>query len=141
MSKFYIVDAKTGENRGPVVMDLWDDISVEKVYDQSSREYHQRYGKIVVDDDITDEEYDQIAEDAENERIHSLIEASAEINELRGDCKKMLERLMLTTAALGIALRDYRGPYRKELQQRRDEAEDMFAHMFQYYGEDLKNEA
>lgn len=119
---FYIVDAKTGENRGPVVMDPFDDISVEEVYD-----------------DITDEEYDQIAEDAENERIHSLIEASAEINELRGDCKKMLERLMLTTAALGVALRDYRGPYRKELQQRRDEAEDMFAYMFQYYGEDLKD--
>ena len=121
---FYIVDAKTGKNRGSVVMDPFDDISVEEVYD-----------------DITDEEYDQIAEDAENERLHSLIEASAEINELRGDCKKMLERLMLTTAALGIALRDYRGPYRKELQQRRDEAEDMFAYMFQYYGEDLKNEA
>ena len=124
MSKFYVVDAKTGENRGPVVMDPWDNISVEEVCD-----------------DITDEEYDQIAEDAENEKIHSLIEASAEINELRGDCKKMLERLMLTTAALGIALRDYRGPYRKELQQRRNEAEDMFAYMFQYYGEDLKNEA
>ena len=124
MSDFYIVDAKTGKNRGSVVMDPWDDISVEEVYD-----------------DITDEEYNQIAEDAENERIHSLIEASAEINKLRGDCKKMLECLMLTTAALGIALRDYRGPYRKELQQRRDEAEDMFAHMFQYYGEDLKNEA
>ena len=121
---FYIVDDKTGKNRGSVVMDPFDDVSVEEVYD-----------------DITDEEYDQIAEDAENERIHSLIEASAEINELRGDCKKMLERLMLTTAALGIALRDYRGPYRKELQQRRDEAEDMFAHMFQYYEEDLKNEA
>ena len=123
MNEFYIVDAKTGKNRGSVVMDPFDDISVEEVYD-----------------DITDEEYDQIAEDAENERIHSLIEASAEINELRGDCKKMLERLMLTTAALGIALRDYRGPYKKELQQRRDEAEDMFAHMFQYYGEDLKND-
>ena len=121
---FYIVDAKTGKNRGSVVMDPFDDISVEEVYD-----------------DITNEEYDQIAEDAENERIHSLIEASAEINELRGDCKKMLECLMLTTAALGIALHDYRGPYRKELQQRRDEAEDMFAYMFQYYGEDLKNES
>lgn len=117
---FYVVDAKTGKNRGPVVMDPWDDISAEEVYD-----------------DITDEEYDQIAEDAENERTHSLIEASAEINELRGDCKKMLERLMLTTVALGIALRDYRGPYKKELQQRHDEAEDMFAYMFQYYGEDL----
>lgn len=120
---FYVVDAKTGKNRGPVVMDPWDDISAEEVYDN-----------------ITDEEYDQIAEDAENERIHSLIEANAEINELRGDCKKMLERLMLTTVALGIALRDYRGPYKKELQQRRDEAEDMFAYMFQYYGEDLKND-
>ena len=28
----YIVDAKTGENRGPVVMDPWDDISAEEVY-------------------------------------------------------------------------------------------------------------
>ena len=120
---FYIVDAKNGNDRGPVVMDPWDDISAEEVYD-----------------DITDEEYDQIAEDTENERIHSLIEASAEINELRGDCKKMLKRLMLTTAALGIALRDYRGPYRKELQQRRDEAENMFAYMFQYYGEDIEND-
>ena len=30
--QFYIVDAKSGENRGPVVMDPWDDISVEEVY-------------------------------------------------------------------------------------------------------------
>ena len=52
MNKFYVVDAKTGKNRGPVVMDPWDDISAEEVYD-----------------DITDEEYGQIAEDAENERI------------------------------------------------------------------------
>lgn len=29
---FYIVDTKTGKDRGPVVMDPWDDISVEEVY-------------------------------------------------------------------------------------------------------------
>lgn len=29
---FYMVDAKTGKNRGPVVMDPWDDISAEEVY-------------------------------------------------------------------------------------------------------------
>ena len=32
MSKFYVVDAKTGKNRGPVVMDPWDDISIEELY-------------------------------------------------------------------------------------------------------------
>ena len=36
---FYIVDAKTGKNRGPVVMDPFDDISVEEVYrDEDNRE-------------------------------------------------------------------------------------------------------
>lgn len=35
MSKFYIVDAKTGENRGPVVMDPWDDISAEEAYNEA----------------------------------------------------------------------------------------------------------
>lgn len=29
---FYVVDAKTGKNRGSVVMDPWDDISVEEIY-------------------------------------------------------------------------------------------------------------
>ena len=29
---FYVVDAKTGKCRGPVVMDPWDDISVEELY-------------------------------------------------------------------------------------------------------------
>ena len=118
MSDFYIVDAKTGKNRGSVVIDPFDDVSVEEVYD-----------------DITDEEYDQIAEDAYNEKIHALIEASAEINELRADCKKMLDRMMLTTAALGIALREYRGPYKKELKQRHQEAEDLCAYMYNLYGE------
>ena len=32
---FYIVDAKTGKNRGPVVMDPWDDISAEEVYTET----------------------------------------------------------------------------------------------------------
>lgn len=31
---FYIVDAKTGKNRGSVVMDPFDDISVEEVYNE-----------------------------------------------------------------------------------------------------------
>ena len=31
---FYIVDAKTGKNRGPVVMDPFDDISVEEAYNE-----------------------------------------------------------------------------------------------------------
>ena len=34
MSKFYIVDAKTGENRGSVVMDPWDDISAEEAHNE-----------------------------------------------------------------------------------------------------------
>ena len=34
MSKFYIVDAKTGKNRGSVVMDLFDDISAEEAYNE-----------------------------------------------------------------------------------------------------------
>ena len=92
---FYIVDAKTGKNRGSVVMDPFDDISVEEIYDQSSREYHQRYGEIVVDDDITDEEYDQIAEDAENERIHSLIEASRDVADAKQLLVRALEQLYL----------------------------------------------
>ena len=32
---FYIVDAKTGKNRGPVVMDPFDDISVEEAYNEA----------------------------------------------------------------------------------------------------------
>lgn len=114
---FYVVDAKTGKNRGPVVMDPWDDISIEEVCT-----------------DITNEEYDQVAEDAYNEKIHALIEASAEISELHADCKKMLDRMMLTTAALSIALREYRGPYKKELKQRHQEAEDLCAYMYNLYG-------
>ena len=27
----YVVDAKTGENRGPVVIDTWDDTPVEEI--------------------------------------------------------------------------------------------------------------
>ena len=34
MSDFYVVDAKTGENRGSVVMDPFDDISVEEAYNE-----------------------------------------------------------------------------------------------------------
>ena len=87
------------------------------------------------DGDISDEEYDQIAEDAHNEKVHALIEASIEISELRADCKKMLDRMMLTTAALSIALREYRGPYKKELKQSHQEAEDLCAYMYNLYGE------
>ena len=107
MSKFYMIDPTTGKRSGPVIMDPFDN--------------------------ITDEEYDQIAEDANNERIHSLIEASAEINELRGDCKKMLDVLFKTTAALSIALRDYNGPYTKNLKEREEQASEMCAYMQIYY--------
>ena len=109
MADFYVVDAATGKNRGSVVIDPYDN--------------------------ITNEEYAQIAEDAYNEKVHALIEASAEINELRGDCKKMLNRMMLTTAALSIALREYCGPYKKKLKQRHQEAEDLCAYMYNLYGE------
>ena len=38
---FYIVDAKTGKNRGPVVIDPWDDICVEEVYTDSDKKENE----------------------------------------------------------------------------------------------------
>ena len=36
--QFYVVDAKTGKNRGSVVMDPFDDISAEEVYSNIAEE-------------------------------------------------------------------------------------------------------
>ena len=86
------------------------------------------------DDNFTDEEYNQIAEDSYNEKVHALIEASAEINELRGDCKKMLDTLMRTYIALEVALRDYKGPHRMMLATRKEEAETLCMFMYNRFG-------
>ena len=67
---FYIVDAKTGENRGPVVMDPFDDISVEEVYDEA-------------------------AEDAHNNLIRGLIDASRDVADAKALLVRALEQLYL----------------------------------------------
>ena len=87
---FYIVDAKTGKNRGSVVMDPFDDISVEEIYDEASREYHQRYGTIIVDN-----EYDEAPEDAHNNLIRGLMEANGDIAEAKALLVRALEQLYL----------------------------------------------
>ena len=66
----YVVDAKTGKNRGSVVMDPYDDISVEEVYDEA-------------------------AEDAHNGLIRGLIEANEDIAEVRGLLVRALDQLYL----------------------------------------------
>ena len=63
---FYIVDAKTGKNRGSVVMDPFDDISVEEVYD----EVHSNL-------------------------VHSCIQAGADMREARELLALALEQLYL----------------------------------------------
>lgn len=70
MSKFYVVDAKTGENRGSVVMDPFDDISVEEVYDEA-------------------------AEDAHDSLIHGLIDASRDVADAKALLVRALEQLYL----------------------------------------------
>ena len=72
MSKFYIVDAKTGENRGPVVMDPFDDISVEEVYGEA-------------------------AEDAHNNLVRGLIDANRDV----ADAKQLLVRALEQLYMLG----------------------------------------
>ena len=67
-NKFYVVNAKTGENRGSVVIDLYD---------------------------LTDEEYDAIAEEAHDNLVRSLVEAGGEIRELRELLTRAYEQLML----------------------------------------------
>ena len=66
----YVVDAKTGENRGPVVMDPFDDICVEEVYDEA-------------------------AEDAHNNLIRGLIEASEDVAEAKCLLVRALDQLYL----------------------------------------------
>ena len=67
---FYIVDAKTGKNRGSVVMDPFDDISVEEVYGEA-------------------------AEDAHNNLIRGLMEANGDIAEAKALLVRALEQLYL----------------------------------------------
>ena len=67
---FYIVDAKTGENRGSVVMDPFDDISVEEVYDEA-------------------------AEDAHNNLIRGLIDANRDVADAKVLLVRALEQLYL----------------------------------------------
>ena len=67
-SKFYVVNAKTGENRGSIVVDPYD---------------------------LADEEYDAITEEVHDNLVRSLIEAGDEIRELRELLARAYEQLML----------------------------------------------
>ena len=70
MSKFYIVDAKTGKNRGSVVMDPFDNICVEDIYDDAAEEAHDNL-------------------------VHGLIDANRDIVEARGLLVRALDQLYL----------------------------------------------
>ena len=85
-----------------------------------------------VDSDITDEEYDQIAEDAHNHLIRDLIEAGAKINELRADCKDLTEALFKTDAALSIAIDGYNGPHLDGLRKSEQLAKEKCVEMYNY---------
>ena len=61
--KFYIVDAKSGENRGSVIQD---------------------------DYTVSDEEYETAAQEAHDKLVRSLIEADGEIRELEDDKKRLI---------------------------------------------------
>ena len=81
---FYIVDAKTGKCRGPVVMDPWDDISVEEVYPDN----HCGECPVWLADAEGGAECEacicnEAAEDAHNNIIRGLIEANEDIAEAR----------------------------------------------------------
>jgi hypothetical protein len=98
-----------------------------------SEDFHGGFG-LPHDDGFTDEEYNQIAEDNFNEKVYALTEASAEISALRDDGKKMFDTLMKTCVALGIALRDYKGPYQAMLKTRKEEAETLCMFMYNRFG-------
>lgn len=85
-----------------------------------------------VDSDITDEEYDQIAEDAHNNLIRDLIEAGVEINKLRADCKDLTEALFKADAALSIALDGYNGPHLDNLRKSEQLAKEKCVEMYNY---------
>ena len=67
-TKFYVVDAKTGENRGSTVIDQYD---------------------------LTDEECDAIAEEAHDNLVRSIVEAGGEIRKLREFLTRAYEQLLL----------------------------------------------
>lgn len=68
-SKFYVVDANTGEGRGAVVIDPYDA--------------------------LTEEDYDNAAQEAHNNLVHSLVEADGEIRFLRELLTRAYEQLLL----------------------------------------------
>ena len=60
-------------------------------------------------DDLTDEEYDAIAEEVHDNTVRYLIEANSEISELR-------ELLQLARGHINFMLYDYKGPGKKLIQ-------------------------
>ena len=79
---FYIVDTESGENRGSVVQDDYDP-------------YTGKYAFVSPDDDLTDEEYEAIAEEANDNLVRALIEAGGEICEARELLVRSLEMLYI----------------------------------------------
>ena len=93
---FYIVDAKTGKNRGSVVMDPFDDISVEEVYPDN----HCGECPVWLADAEGGAECEacicnEAAEDAHNNLIRGLIEANEDVAEGRGLLVRALDQLYL----------------------------------------------
>ena len=82
---YYMIDDRTGEVRKEIIVDE---------YDQSCEE---------------------AAEDAYNNLVRSLIEASAEINSLKDDKRRLLEMLDQTANALTLTLATYDGCFEEEL--------------------------
>ena len=78
-SKFYVVDAETGENRGSVVRDDYDPYT----------------GKYAFCDEPSDEELEEAAQEAHDNLIRSLVEAGGEIRELRELLTRAYEQLLL----------------------------------------------
>ena len=74
-NKFYIVDAKTGENRGSVVMDDYDPYIGKYAFCEPTEE---------------DKELDEAVREAHDNLVRSLIEAGGEIRELKEDKARLI---------------------------------------------------
>ena len=72
--------------------------------------------KDIFGDDITDEEYDAIAEETYDNLVHSLIEAGAEVSQLRQDNKEILELLKLARDSISLMLCTYDGAFEEDMQ-------------------------
>ena len=60
--------------------------------------------KIEVDDDLTDEEYEAIAEEANDNMVRALIEAGGEIDSLNNDKRRLIYALNETVKWLNYFL-------------------------------------